>query len=113
MELEIGPVKINWVPNQQYAYYMHHQRMPIQKYLHSIFLHNTLMIGKTSGFASLTAAKQLLTLEKRNHTKKKSIAILSIKLGGEIYEGTSAKIGMRNDNFKTYAGSEILSIKEL
>ena len=68
---------------------------------------NKKMMGKISAFASLSVAKRL----------KESIPdpceILKIKLGGEILKGTSDKMGYIPPHYVTYAGSEVLSIKEI
>jgi len=70
--------------------------------------YNPLMSGRTSGFSSLKAAEILA------RCCYPSI-ILKIQLGGSILKGTSANI-LRDPTFQryiTYAGTEVLSIKEI
>lgn len=73
------------------------------------WFYNRNIIGKTSGFAILKAAK-ILKSESHREDKK----ILKIKLGGEIWKGTSKNILSKYfDNYIVYAGTEILSFEEI
>jgi hypothetical protein len=73
--------------------------------------YNSNMIGKTSGFADLKAAK---ILKQDTYQCGGIMVILEIKFGGEIWEGSSR--GILDDDFDdyiVYAGTEILSFKEI
>lgn len=71
--------------------------------------YNSNIIGKTTGFANLKAAK---ILQKGTH--REANTILKIKLGGEIWKGTSKNILSESfDNHIVYAGSKILSFEEI
>lgn len=71
-------------------------------------LYNRKMVGKCSGFKNPKIAKELFGY------KEDENVVLEIVLGGEIWEGDSKGISMSiYDEEVTYAGTEILSIKEL
>jgi len=71
--------------------------------------YNRNIIGKTTGFADLKAAKIL-----KRESNREDKTILKIKLGGEIWKGTSKNILSEYfDNHIVYAGSEILSFEEI
>ena len=71
--------------------------------------YNRNIIGKTTGFTDLKAAN---ILKRESHREDKTI--LKMKLGGEIWKGTSRNILSEHfDNYIVYAGSEILSFEEI
>jgi hypothetical protein len=71
--------------------------------------YNKIMVGKSSGFANENNAFQLI----KNPDKDENCAVLKIKLGGEIWEGDARGIGTEDLNAVVYAGTEILSFKEI
>lgn len=71
-------------------------------------LFNKKMVGKTSGFATLKAAKKVT-----KSIMSSRYIILKLNVAGEILKGTSKHMyGIRGD-YITYAGTEILSMKEV
>ena len=72
-------------------------------------LYNENMIGRTSGFGSKKVAFLL-----KNHTWRSDLVILKMVIGGDIMQGTTAKIsGELPEHYTTYAGTEILSFEEV
>ena len=80
---------------------------------------NPLMAQMVSGFASISTARQLKSIRSNSlrvqiHLGVFKIVILEMMLGGTILKGTSAGISsMLPKNRVTYAGSEIISFKEV
>jgi len=75
------------------------------------------MCGKVSCFASIFAARLLYSIA-INWTQRtfnvSKLRIIQITLGGEIIEGTSKNIADEfSEKYKTYAGSKIISFKEV
>lgn len=71
--------------------------------------YNRNIVGKTTGFALLEAAKIL-----KQESSKEDKTVLKIKLGGEIWKGTGKNIlSSYFDKYIVYAGSEILSFEEV
>jgi hypothetical protein len=116
-EIKLGPVDLDWKVTKLAAI----EGLEERNLLHARpynptmeFLYNENMVGKTSGFGEEKWAKHLAFGRSRYHMKEVHLAILKIKLGGEIWEGTAAKIGAGIPvDIKTYAGTEILSFEEL
>ena len=77
-------------------------------------IYNPLMVDKTSGFASLRAAKRLLNHKLSCSYYNNKIVILKMKIRGNILKGTSDKIALYfPKDFITYAGEEIISMEEV
>lgn len=97
--IKIGKVDLHWDDKHNDNF---------MKYNPASNLYNYIMTGKTSGFAKLISAQKL------HKVLNYANVILKMKLGGEIWKGTGKNISDNiSERIITYAGTEILSFKEI
>lgn len=71
-------------------------------------LFNKAMVGLCSGFATLRGAQECTAT-----CYGRCFVIIKMRIGGDIWKGTSKNIWDERARFVTYAGSEILSFVEI
>jgi len=80
--------------------------------------YNWNMLGKTSGFYTKRAAKEVFNhtyglIHDLKATWGLTAVILKVTLGGEIWEGSAKRICEEYEKDRTFAGTEILSMEEI
>ena len=88
LEIKLGPVDPNWKVTKFFKSFYSRERnlLHARSYNPTMeILYNSNMIGKTSGFGEQKWAKQLAFGKSRYRVKEIDLAILKIKLGGEIW----------------------------
>lgn len=118
MEVSVGQVKdLGFFKASKGQYYPFHVRYTF-KNQHGVLVHNVHynenLIGRTSGFELLKIAKIFRYIVGFT-TISKEVVIVKLLISGDIMQGTGEGIAKHMDirSSKVYAGTEILSVKEL